>query len=791
MLGRHRGAAEPQQSRYKKAINAIVSRLREIDPVELSGIEVIQHRRNRRLLTSLVAAVGCLAIGFAIAAITAWHQKTIADRNARQAIARQLAAQSRLQELNYPQRSALLAAAAIDATSKDEYVDSDAIVAAFDLLQQLGGQPLFRGDSTNLLIAISPIAGVIATGDRVTGELRWLNLFEDPPGQDPLQFRVPGGVLGLVLSVDGKFLLVTNRDGGIWHCEQVTDHSPNCAMVQKEGSPVSPLLFSADASRAVLVDLENTPEVWDLRSNERIYPGASAPDGQSTQAQLATLSPDGKWLAFARTSASNAGGGAGDELELIETSVGTSKIIDLSNAGRLAIGSLRFSVGSPVLLVAANDWTGNVGKPMLKAIQLSDQPTVTDIHALLNWPLSDIAINDLNRGWVLRQQKSGRTEIWAAKGGRGLSSVGVLSRGVAWHERLVYAVSSSGCRFAELLKNGTMSVTTDACGESPVTRELARGLAAGQGAQIVFSKNERLVAYLPGFQDKASHIWNLDTGKSWILRGADSPSSAALIDDSGSTAILISLSGEIRRWKLETRSGGALPRLMYAHGSGTTTQLAVSADRRWVAHGSGQGGIVLSDTSNPLSIVHKRLSEKLGIALDLQFSGSDRFLSVAEVGGFVYMWRIADIENNDTEPARHWHIDERVDGLVMSADGQWAAVKVGNEQPRVAIIQLAPDAPAAAATKVCEIPNYGGDIVYLPSKATFLMSQKIASGRYRLLSISPAQNCHVQVLDEADGLQHLAISFDGKWLAYEVRDEAEVAIKLRQMVGSTSEFPNS
>jgi hypothetical protein len=79
---------------YKKAVNRIVATLRHVDPIELSGEEVLQHRRNLRIRRALVGSLGALTMMLAAATWLAWTQKREADLRAREATSRRLAAEA-------------------------------------------------------------------------------------------------------------------------------------------------------------------------------------------------------------------------------------------------------------------------------------------------------------------------------------------------------------------------------------------------------------------------------------------------------------------------------------------------------------------------------------------------------------------------------------------------------------------------------------------------------------------------------------------------------------------------
>jgi hypothetical protein len=79
---------------YKKAVNLIVATLRHVDPIELSGEEVLQHRRNLRVRRVLLGSLAALAMMLAATTWFAWTQQREADLRAREATSRRLAAEA-------------------------------------------------------------------------------------------------------------------------------------------------------------------------------------------------------------------------------------------------------------------------------------------------------------------------------------------------------------------------------------------------------------------------------------------------------------------------------------------------------------------------------------------------------------------------------------------------------------------------------------------------------------------------------------------------------------------------
>jgi WD40 repeat protein len=70
--------ADPE---FKKAVNGITARFRNVDPNDMLGIEILQYRRNMRLRNGAIAALSTLTLTASIAAVIAVYLKSTAERN--------------------------------------------------------------------------------------------------------------------------------------------------------------------------------------------------------------------------------------------------------------------------------------------------------------------------------------------------------------------------------------------------------------------------------------------------------------------------------------------------------------------------------------------------------------------------------------------------------------------------------------------------------------------------------------------------------------------------------------
>ena len=79
---------------FKKAVNGITARFRGIDPNEMLGEEVLQHRRNLRLRNGAVVALVGMTLASMITAYVAVIQRKEAIQQTRIALSRQYAAEA-------------------------------------------------------------------------------------------------------------------------------------------------------------------------------------------------------------------------------------------------------------------------------------------------------------------------------------------------------------------------------------------------------------------------------------------------------------------------------------------------------------------------------------------------------------------------------------------------------------------------------------------------------------------------------------------------------------------------
>jgi TIR domain len=192
---------------FKRAVNGITARFRGLDPNDMLGEEILQHRRNMRLRNVAIGALAALTIVSLITAL----QMQIADRESRIALSRQYAAEA-TSLLEHNLDDALL----LSAKAFAAFRSTEAHNVIFEALSHNPAIRAFLYESTTdepVVFAIGSDGrrAVLAAGDKI----RVLRLNTDVVSLEKEIQPGIGTVASLAFSQSGALLAVGGRDGRI------------------------------------------------------------------------------------------------------------------------------------------------------------------------------------------------------------------------------------------------------------------------------------------------------------------------------------------------------------------------------------------------------------------------------------------------------------------------------------------------------------------------------------------------------------------------------------------------
>lgn len=282
-------------SEFRRAINQIVAKLRNIDPIEMSGQEMVQHRRNLRLRNGLFAAVAASSVAFAVAA-------SVAERNRREAVAQTREAERRESELLASTSRAasergdhrMALKLALDGLPGSELNPARGLVAetAGALIEAVNANRLAHtvGNEQDWprAVAVSPGGNLVVYGTDEGNVVFW-RAEQHPRQIARLTFQ--DWITSVCLSADGKLVLVTSLDGDV----AILRPDGGQLVMVRTGLRIETAAFSPDHKRYALGTREGIVQVRETTSGELI---AELPR-QKDRIRTVHFTPDGLKLAAA------------------------------------------------------------------------------------------------------------------------------------------------------------------------------------------------------------------------------------------------------------------------------------------------------------------------------------------------------------------------------------------------------------------------------------------------------------------------------------------------------------
>jgi hypothetical protein len=206
---------------FKSAINGITARFRHIDPNELLGIEIIQHRRNLRLRRLALGAMSILSIGLAISVYFTNQSRTRAERALLDSASRESILQTRDYDPEGAQRTLARAISITPGVEKTVLPGISREAALLALVENRSGPRLsitvgtqtqkdIDENSASYLSRFNRDATVVAIA--VSHDL---GLWSVPGGTKIKALRLPFPIENISFHDNGKTLYISSRDNPV------------------------------------------------------------------------------------------------------------------------------------------------------------------------------------------------------------------------------------------------------------------------------------------------------------------------------------------------------------------------------------------------------------------------------------------------------------------------------------------------------------------------------------------------------------------------------------------------
>ncbi|MBI3863057.1 MAG: protein kinase [Planctomycetia bacterium] len=710
---------------------------------ELAEVNGRQARDNAKLAaekTALAESKEKLADENAALAAEARQQLRIAT-------AERLAAQSRLARHEFPQRSALLAVEAANATlNAQEPIVALAREELYESLQSLGGRPIAQaaGPVTEFTADFRRLASAARNGEVQVWDLQAV---------DPAKARVVlrghrAVVTELAFAPDGKRLATGDQAGEIriWNLATPGAAQPAGVLAQP-GKRVVKLAFVADGDRLVSADEDiatregddaatrnasRLVRIWNLSPAGAKGPASALKHPDDVRIDQIAVSIDGRRLAtsdskgIVRLWDLTAADPAVQPVALIGHEKPITKLAFSNDSKRLAAGDekgevrlwnlLSPDVRNSASLVRGRERDGRVqqlvfsGDARRLAIQSGGQVRVVLLTA-----------SDLDAGSVvLRGQKAPINVCRFTADNRWLATGGTLSGEVR-----LWDLNSEGISSNTLL-SARPGADINQLAASPDSKRLAAVDSKGQAMIWDLSQPGAPPVVLRGHDAHIQHLAFLSDNRRVLTRGVDEQvrqwdlSAPDLIDGavllhgrsapvglvySGDARRLATgdASGQVRVWDL-TAPDVARSMLVFTGHKDRVQQLAWSSDGSRLATADARGEIRLWSLAPGGSTVNSAggtllLASHRAPIRELAFGPDGKWLAMRDVVSELRLWNLAadDIAKSETPLEGHKAV---VQQIVFSPDGH--ELITADELGEVRIWRL-----GAAGTPQCDVPVRG------------------------------------------------------------------------------------
>jgi WD40 repeat protein len=564
-----------------------------------SSFKLVRQRDKRLRLVTLTAVVlAVLALGSVIAAFAAIQARTAAEQRSQANVAQRLAAQSELSRDRFPQRSALLAAAAIEVAQRAGVEVGDAEAAARRTLTAFHGSIPYSHPGLSSM-AVSPNRRWLATG----GDDNLIRVWDlSKQGAEPRIYRGHQTEANSIsFSPDSKWLISGGAYYGRGFVASKTDNrallwslssaSATPRALQGKGVAIDFAFVKFGTSVAVLFS-DGRVLLWDLTTNGSTL--KPVPLGEpNLDAKTIAVDSRGKWLAVGYRNGTA-------RLWKQATLLSKQEAVILPGHDDPVVRTLTFSPNGRWLVTTSTDLKSDSGAPPttsrtarlwdMNAISASVNARKLDIHSTFHrvWQVNFCT----DSKWLMMRSETSDLRLWRMEDrGNPLADTTLRGSSVEEFDELTSAAFSNNCRYvATGSRTGLVHVWRLDSDTPQDWRTLIH--ADSEVSALAFSGNSRVL--FSGGKDGLVRVWDLeDTSRSPVqtLAGHEGEvdnfefvgNNQALLTASFSNRTVGGLGDEtIRRYSLDSSQLPVFAEaILRVPSDGYGSQ--VTTDHRWIA----------------------------------------------------------------------------------------------------------------------------------------------------------------------------------------------------------------
>ncbi|HEU5100987.1 MAG TPA: TIR domain-containing protein [Roseiflexaceae bacterium] len=582
---------------------------------------------------------------------------TLAEQRAIDARVSELAAQANLAADRFPQRSLLLAAEALNLSSRDGAPASPVAVDSLRAgLAQIGGQVLTSAAEPASTLAYSADGRYVAIGS-ANGPVRVLDTRAAEPNAAPIALRGhEAEVLTLAFSPDGRHLASGSADSTIRLWDLSASSAADPLILRGQRAEVIKLAFSPDGRYLASGGADSAVLLWDVADSAATADPIEL-SGHEGQVVAVVFSPDGRSLASGSVDGSV-------RIWNLQSNDPAADPIILQGNGEL-INAVAFSPDGRSLAAGGGEqvfgvWLWDLGRASPSASRKELKGHLGTITSLLF----------SSQGRTLISSSRDRTvRLWNLAEANPSAKPTIL-RGHADEIRTT-ALSPDGTTLA----TGSGDNTVRLWNLTSVDPNGSVRVLKGHDAPVIglaFSPDGHLL--VSASDDATARLWHLAGRDGITLQDGSGRITGVAYSPDGQTMATSDYDGFTRIWDL--RPGATKPVVVLPQGAGSANAVAFSPDGRTLASALDDSPVQLWNIQEPdFAARPTELSGPKAGVLALTWSPDGRYLAGSsrdQNDPSIWVWDLQAADPSANPRTLQGHSDLVLD-LAWSKDGQTLA----------------------------------------------------------------------------------------------------------------------